>query len=143
MKVTSIHGTSVDTGTRFGLTSFDLKIIALIFMTLDHIYAYVGLVRDAPVIFGILGRISAPLFLFTMAEGFYYTHNRKNYLIRMYLASVLMGIGNSLVNKYANAPEGVWIVNGIFATMFLIGLYICAIEDIKNGISIKDGKKLF
>ena len=37
-------------------TSFSLKVIALILMTLDHIHAYIGTVADVPVIFGIHGR---------------------------------------------------------------------------------------
>lgn len=124
-----------------GLTSFSLKVIALILMTLDHIHAYIGTVADVPVIFGILGRIAAPLFLFTMAQGFFYTHSRKIYLTRMYVAAVLMEIANTLMNTYAPAPGNAMITNGIFATMFLAGVYICAVDRIIDGFRDRNGKK--
>ena len=58
-----------------GLSSTGLKWIALGLMVLDHIhymFAYTGLV---PEWFSMLGRLSAPLFLFCLAEGFAHTGN--------------------------------------------------------------------
>ncbi|MFR3034795.1 MAG: TraX family protein [Blautia hydrogenotrophica] len=61
-------------GKKWGFSSCSLKILALFLMTLDHIYVYLGdALLSAPHIFTLLGRISAPLFLFVMAEGFSHT----------------------------------------------------------------------
>ena len=100
-------------GKKWGFSSCSLKILALFLMTLDHIYVYLG---DA--------LLSAPLFLFVMAEGFSHTHNRLSYLKRLYIASVLMSIGNLLINTYLPHPKGAMVINGMFATLFVTGLYI-------------------
>ena len=114
---------------RSGFTSYSLKVLALLLMTLAHIYYYLGGgILPVPHIFTLLGRISAPLFLFAMAEGFSHTHDRKAYLKRLYIASVLMSVGNGLVNAFLPHPGGAMVINGMFATLFLVGLYIWAIE---------------
>lgn len=57
-----------------------LKIIALITMIIDH----VGKVFfDGIEIFRIIGRLALPIFAFFVAEGFYYTKNRKKYVLTM------------------------------------------------------------
>ena len=63
-----------------GLTGNQLKLIALISMTCDH----VGLQLFPNVLFlRILGRLALPIFAYMIAEGCRYTHNRKKYLLRM------------------------------------------------------------
>ena len=123
-----------------GFTSFQLKVIALILMTFDHIHYCLSTVQSMPVWLTVLGRMSAPLFVFTMAQGFYYTRSRKKYLLRLYSASVLMGLGNFVMNKYFPLPGSATIINNIFATLFLCGIYIWAIEFMMNGIKQKSGK---
>ena len=68
--------------TRFpGLTGNQLKLIALITMTIDHIgYMLLPGVR----FLRIIGRIAFPIFAFMIAEGCQYTHNRKKYLLAMW-----------------------------------------------------------
>ncbi|WP_288868300.1 TraX family protein [Blautia pseudococcoides] len=91
------------------------------------------------------GRISAPLFLFAMAEGFSHIHDRKAYLKRLYIASVLMSVGNDLINSYLPHPNGAMVINGMFATLFIVGLYmeknsparICACGSGQNPCMIK------
>ena len=63
-----------------GLTGNQLKIIALIAMTCDH----VGLQLFPEVLFlRIIGRLALPIFAYMIAEGCRYTRNRKKYLLRM------------------------------------------------------------
>lgn len=63
-----------------GLTGNQLKIIALISMTIDH----VGMILFPRVLFlRVLGRLAMPIFAYMIAEGCRYTRNRKNYLLRM------------------------------------------------------------
>ena len=64
-----------------GLTGNQLKIIALIAMTCDH----VGLqLFPQATILRIIGRIAFPIFAYMIAEGCQYTHNRKKYLLAMW-----------------------------------------------------------
>ena len=65
-----------------GLTGNQLKLIALISMTLDH----VGLQLFPNVIlFRILGRLALPIFAYMIAEGCRHTHDRKKYLGKLLL----------------------------------------------------------
>lgn len=128
---------------KWGFSSYSLKILALFLMTLDHIYYYLGGgIVSVPHVFTLLGRISAPLFLFAMAEGFSHTHSKMAYLKRMYIAAVLMSVGNSLVNSYLPHPNGAMIINGMFATFFLIGLYIWGIELLIGCVRSREWKKI-
>jgi len=63
-----------------GLTGNQLKIIALISMTCDH----VGLQLFPDVLLlRIIGRLALPIFAYMIAEGCRYTRSRKKYLLRM------------------------------------------------------------
>lgn len=63
-----------------GLTGNQLKIIALITMTIDHI----GMMLFPGVrVLRAIGRIAFPIFAFMIAEGCQYTRNRRKYLLSM------------------------------------------------------------
>lgn len=75
--------------TKTGLTGNQLKLIALISMTCDH----VGLqLFPETIVFRIIGRLALPIFAYMIAEGSRYTHNRKQYLGRMVLLAALCQI---------------------------------------------------
>lgn len=67
-------------------SNFDLKILAIITMTIDHIGAIIYPNIDA---FRIIGRISFPIFCFLLVEGFKHTHNRFRYFIRLLLFAII------------------------------------------------------
>lgn len=102
------------------MSTTTLKLIALALMFLDHIYEFFP---GAPIVLTWLGRISAPLFFFCTAWGFYHTHNRRGYLLRMYLCSVLMGTLDLILNLSISQPV-VPVINNIFTTLFLVCLFI-------------------
>lgn len=61
-----------------GLTGNQLKLLALITMTIDHI----GMILFPHIpLFRIIGRLSMPIFAYMIAEGCRYTKNRRNYLL--------------------------------------------------------------
>lgn len=65
---------------RFGLTGNQLKILAMIAMTCDH----VGLqLLPKYSILRIIGRLALPIYAYMIAEGCRYTHDRKKYLLRL------------------------------------------------------------
>ena len=59
------------------LSNNQLKMIALVCMTIDHIGAYL---LTEWIILRIIGRLSFPIFAYMIAEGCTYTKNRKKYL---------------------------------------------------------------
>ncbi|MGO1044063.1 TraX family protein [Clostridioides difficile] len=125
-----------------GFNGFTIKILALVFMTFDHIAAFMPQTMHIPVWFNWLGRISAPLFIFMVVEGFCHTSNRKKYIARLYVGSIIMAIGNQIINTAFPNPEGSIIINNIFATLFLIVIYLQAIEFIKKFREEKEKKYL-
>ncbi|HIV35029.1 MAG TPA: conjugal transfer protein TraX [Candidatus Blautia intestinigallinarum] len=106
------------------MNTFRLKMIALILMVIDHIGLYFAW---APGWFRLLGRGSYPLFLFCMIWGYHYTHDRKKYLLRLYLMGVFMGFFCYALNNFVE-PLGGYGNHNIFVPMFLVGVLISTIE---------------
>ncbi len=105
-----------------GLSGTDLKLIALVLMVLDHIHYFFGFTGLIPEWFSMLGRLSAPLFLFCMVEGFSHTHNRKKYFLKVYAISICM---NGLLffmrfAKVLNRPDGFFPINGMMTAFVLL-----------------------
>ncbi|MBN1061825.1 conjugal transfer protein TraX [Clostridium botulinum] len=125
-----------------GIDGFTIKILALILMTFDHIGEFMPYSMNIPVWFHWLGRIVAPLFIFMVVEGFYHTHDRKKYIRRLYIWSVIMVLGNTLIQKIMPHPNEIAIINNIFATMFLITIFLQGIEFIKKSKVEKNTKDM-
>jgi len=70
------------------LSQEELKMIACITMLLDHI----GAVLVPSMGLRVIGRLSFPIFCFLLAEGTYYTRNRKEYGRRLLLGMILSEI---------------------------------------------------
>ena len=106
------------------MTSTALKLLTLVLMFLDHIYSFIG---GAPIWLKWIGRSSAPLFIFAMVWGLYYTRDRRKHLTNMYFWGVGMAVGDILMTVLVpdahTAPS-----NNIFVTLFLIGFVTVMIE---------------
>lgn len=63
-----------------GWNTFTLKWIALLSMLIDHMGAV--LFPEIP-IFRIVGRMAFPIYAYLITEGFFYTHNIRNYMLRL------------------------------------------------------------
>lgn len=124
--------TAVPLERRNGLDGFQLKLIALVIMTIDHIYYFGCSLTDMPEIMTLIGRIAAPIFVFFVTEGFVHTHSRGRYLLRLYIGGVLMQIGNLFVNICFPMQNGVIVLNGIFTTMAVIVIYLWWIENMRK-----------
>ena len=80
------------------LSSFWLKVIALLTMTIDHIgynlggnYTYDWL-PDLTTAFRIIGRIALPLFCFMIAEGAMFTKNFNKYALRLGIMASIISV---------------------------------------------------
>ena len=127
------------TGTAFGLTGNQLKILALLAMTADH----VGMILLPGWLFlRCIGRISMPIFAWMIAEGCRHTRSRSRYLLGIgvlgaacqtvtwlavgsYYQGILVVFSLSLVmiylfDKLKKDSMGMWIFLLAVAGMFVL-----------------------
>jgi hypothetical protein len=72
--------------------SNQLKLIALLAMTIDHVTSVIwsGYQNDWWLItLHLIGRLAAPLFWFMIVEGYVHTHNIKKYISRLFIFAVV------------------------------------------------------
>lgn len=74
------------------LNSNHLKIIAIIAMTIDHVtdLIYPSFpAQSLPIALHIIGRLTAPIMWFFIAEGYHYTRNIKKYIFRLGIFAII------------------------------------------------------
>ena len=109
---------------KVSLRSFDLKLLAVFFMLVDHIGFYFV---DTPIWLRCLGRISYPLFLFCLVWSYRYTHSRWQFCLRLYLMGLFMVVFCWWVDWQWPTDMGFGNHN-IFVNMLLTCLLISIIE---------------
>lgn len=130
------------------LDANQLKLIAIVAMTVDHIawLLFPGYAAGAvPIVMHIIGRITCPVMCFFIAEGFHYTRDRKKYALRLFMLAVVSHFAYMLAsNSYAdwhsfipfyygdvlNQTSVVWSLLG-----GLLMLWLC--EDEKRSMGVK------
>lgn len=106
------------------MTSFFLKIFALIFMVIDH----VGFILfPGEIIFRAIGRLAFPLFAYQMAVGFSHTRNKPKHILKLLLFAILCQIPQSIINNMYNIDH---MLNIIFTFIFAL-LIIYVFENLK------------
>lgn len=126
------------------LNATQLKVIALAAMTVDHLAAF-GF--ELP-LFGALytpmriaGRIAAPVFLFLLVQSARHTHNRKKFLLRLYLAGVATGLFTAATNFLLGETVGYFAPGNIIFTFFYTVLYIHLTEMFLAAIRSRNRKQ--
>ena len=110
-----------------GLSNNQLKLIALVCMTLDHI----GMILfPGCLVLRQIGRLAMPIFGFMIAEGCAHTSNKKRYLLSL----VSMAILCQLVSFVA---EGT-LYQCIFVTFTLSVILIFLVQKVENAPNIKN-----
>ncbi len=113
------------------MSSIFLKLIAVFFMTLDHIGASTNIYY-----LRIVGRIAFPIFAFLVAQSCIHTKDRKAYLLRLFIFAM---ISEPFFDFFVNSTYGVNVnplelssyfllsyQNVIFT--FLLGSSLCFID---------------
>ena len=78
------------------MSSFVLKIIAVVTMFIDHIgYAIFGKFS----FFNYIGRISFPIFAFQISEGYAHTRDLKKYFLRLFVFAIISQVPFMLFHK--------------------------------------------
>ena len=107
-----------------GLDAFELKLLAMGLMLLDHIYYFIP---GTPIWFTWLGRIVAPIFFFFAVEGFYHTRSRLHYTARMFIWAGIMFVGTRII-MHRFPPVHTTIANNIFLSLALSLCLMSAFE---------------
>lgn len=135
------------TGPKLFFSSFALKVMALFFMTLDHVgvmlmsqYNGVYISDTAYQVgqwFRYFGRIAMPLFCFLAAEAIRHTSDFKKYAGRIGLFAVIIALGTVFAEYVLNI--GVRQANNAFIDIFVAATFVYFLTYLK-----KPGKqKLF
>lgn len=96
------------------MTSFLLKIIAIVTMACDHLGDALFVHLN---ILNYIGRIAFPIFAFQLTQGYMHTKNKKNYFLRLLLFALLSQIPFALfLQTFRN--NGTYTLN-IFFTLLL------------------------
>lgn len=127
-----------------GLTNNQLKIIALLTMTCDHVGK--ELLPQYPIL-QIIGRLAFPIFAFMIAEGCVYTKNKLKYFVSVTLLGLLcqvvyfvamgslyqcvlitfsLSIGLIFAMEYARKKKTV-LSKILVMAVFFLALFICEI----------------
>ena len=106
------------------ISNFILKIIALIFMTIDHVGVFLP---SSPLqfTFRVLGKIALPIFIYTTLEGCKKTKDIKKYMLRLGVMSILMYIAIVITQLVLYFNNGYLLVfqNIFFTLLNLVFIY--------------------
>lgn len=113
------------------MSSFILKILALLFMIIDHV-GFVFFPGES--IYRAIGRLALPLFAYQMAVGFSHTKNKKKHILKLLIFAIICQIPYMLmINLYK-----IKMTLNILFTFVLSLLTISTLEKITlNKIFIK------
>lgn len=107
------------------MSSFGLKLFAIIFMFIDHI----GVVFfPENMIFRIIGRLAFPLFAFQIGIGYSHTKNKLKHILTMLLFAIISQIPYIMMCSIHNATI---TLNVLFTFLFAL-LIIYSTENIKH-----------
>lgn len=128
-----------------GLTSYQVKILAVVFMTIDHLGAYgfeIPIFDAYNTKLRLIGRIAMPLFLFIVTESIRYTRSRPKFLLRLYLGAVGVGLFVTVTNYLFGDSVGRFIQSNILYDYFYVALYVTLLEGLVSGFREKNKRKL-
>ena len=111
------------------MTSFVLKVIAMVSMLIDHTgIAYFEQISWM----NLIGRIAFPIFAFQISEGYIHTKNLKKYFLRLFLFALISQIPFMLfLSTYIDIEELIFtelLTLNIFFTLF-VGLLAIFLHD--------------
>lgn len=132
---------------RMGLSNSSIKIIACVFMLMDHIGGVlierklylpmqlgIGEIKESWLILDFvlrsIGRIAFPLFCFLLVEGFYHTHNKLKYMRNLGILAVL----SEIPFDYAFFGEWNMHYQNVFFTLLIGVIAMYGFERIKERV---------
>lgn len=101
------------------MSSFVLKIFAIIFMFIDHV-GYVFFPEQS--LFRIIGRLAFPIFAFQIGIGFKHTKNKEKHILLLLLFAILSQIPFWLMTNIHVTSS---MLNVLFAFVFALTIIYC------------------
>lgn len=108
------------------LSGSQLKVFAIIIMTIDHVGATIF---PQYIILRYIGRLAFPIFAFLIVEGMVYTHDSNKYLLRLAAFALISEIPFNLA-FYQRVSY--WGAQNIFFTLLIGGVCISIYQKAKN-----------
>lgn len=124
----------------YGMSSNTLKIIAICAMLIDHIaWAFVPTASLTGQIMHIIGRLTAPIMCYFIAEGYYHTHDIKKYAERLGIFAIISHIPfvyfeTGKIQGISFNMEGTSVIYTLF--LGLIALIIWNSERLKKYVKV-------
>ncbi len=122
------------------LSSFILKVVALVTMTIDHVGLFLATmypmdvdILDIARVFRIIGRLALPLFVFMIVEGVLHTKNFKRYISRLLIMAGVISIA-FIVLEYSPLrayASGLLRAGNIFLDLSLLAIAVYLLKQPK------------
>ena len=94
------------------ISSFILKIIAFVLMTLDHVGIFLipigGKAQVVGEIFRLFGRFAFPLFVLMLVEGVRHTHSFAKYALRLGIVATIVMIAQIVIYYFFDSDMGAY-----------------------------------
>ena len=126
-----------------------LKVIAIVAMTIDHL-AWVGIETyeqaETPtqIFLHCIGRLTAPMMIFFVAEGYHHTHDFRRYLRRLLMLAVVSHFAFCYFNMSGFNPLGNLLFNATsIAWPLLWGLILLKVWDMERILMIGRNRGCF
>ncbi len=132
-------------------TSYNIKIIAIITMLIDHVGAivledYLGsggtsrLISTVDIVMRCIGRIAFPLFIFMLIEGFKHTRSRGKYLLRLTTFALISDVPFTMGfdhKDFGDIYPYIWTHANVFYTLALGLIGMILFERISNNYPVE------
>lgn len=110
-----------------------LKIMAVVSMFIDHMGA---VLFPEIIFFRIIGRLAFPIYCFLLVEGAYYTHNLRQYILRMAIFALISEIPFDLA--FYDSVVAVGHQNVFFTLAIGLGMIWFLEHPLNNAMDIPD-----
>lgn len=117
-----------------GLNSNQIKFLAILAMTIDHVtWIFFPGCQHIWWVMGlhIIGRITAPIMWFFIAEGFFYTRSRKKYAERLFLFALISHFAYNFAGGIPFIPRGLFNQTGVMWSLSWSVVLMCCFESEK------------
>lgn len=115
------------------LSAHTLKIIAIIAMTIDHIaWAFVDTYSIAGILMHLIGRLTAPIMCFFVAEGYAHTRNAGRYALRLLIFALISWFPFIFFEAGGLPPLYMLFQMNMIYTLFLSLLALIVCDQVKE-----------
>ena len=116
-----------------GLSAYQIKVIAIIAMTIDHIaWMWVPAVTAAGQCMHTIGRITAPIMCYLLVEGYIHTHDVRKYTFRLGIFAVVSAFAFSFYENgtfFSGGVPGFGMIYTLFMALLMLRVYDSSLVD--------------